>query len=272
MSKKGLLRAFAALCGILVTQAVTADLILSAPPRESAEAGMKTYGPLADYLSKVTGEKVVYQSPANWGLYQAYMTMGQYDLVFDGPHFVSWRDQHLKHVPIAALSGTLGFVIIARQNDARVRTLGDLNGKGVCGHAPPNLATLTLYSQFPNPSRQPMLVQTKGFDNAYKGLLAGKCSGTVLPIETYRKLDAQAKQTKVLFESKAYPNQALTAGPRVTQAERERIRQALLSPSGQMESQPIAKTLGGSDFVAATFDGYKGYDELLKNVWGFEGH
>lgn len=272
MSKRGLLCLVAALCGILVTQVVTADLILSAPPRESQEAGIKTYGPLADYLSRVTGEKVVYQSPANWGLYQAYMTMGQYDLVFDGPHFVSWRDQHLKHAPIAALSGTLGFVIVARQEDARVHTLADLNGKGVCGHAPPNLATLTLYSQFPNPSRQPMLVETKGFDNAYKALLAGKCSGTVLPIETYRKLDAQAKRTRVLFESKAYPNQALTAGPRVPEVVRQRIRQALLSPGHQPESHPIAKALGGSDFVAATVDNYKGYDELLKNVWGFDGH
>lgn len=272
MSKRSLLRLFAVLCGIFATQVVTADLILSAPPRETPEAGIKTYGPLADYLSKVTGQKIVYQYSANWGLYQALMTMGQYDLVFDGPHFVSWRDAHLKHVPIAALAGTLGFVIVARQDDTHVHTLADLSGKGVCGHAPPNLATLTLFSQFTNPSRQPMLVETQGFGNAYKALLARKCSGTVLPVDLYHKLDDQAKRTRVLYESTAYPNQALTAGPRVPEAVREQIRQALLSASGKLESHSIAAALGGSDFVAATVNDYKGYDALLNNVWGFDGH
>ena len=272
MLKRGLLCLATVLSGMLGAQTVVADLIMSAPPRESAEAGIKTYGPLADYLSKVTGEKIVYQSPANWGIYQAYMTMGQYDLVFDGPHFVSWRDAHLKHVPIAALAGTLSFVIIARQDDAHVRGLADLSGKGVCGHAPPNLATLTLYEQFQNPSRQPLLVETKGFDNAYQGLLAGKCSGTVLPTEVYRKLDGQAKRARVLFDSRVYPNQALTAGPRVPEAVREQIKQALLSASGKVAARPIAESFGGSEFVSVTADDYKGYDGLLKNVWGFEGH
>ena len=250
--------------------AARADLVLSAPPRESAAAGEKLYGPLAEYLSQVSGEKVTYRYPDNWGIYQALMTKGEYDLVFDGPHFVSWRIARSRHAPLAALTGKLGFVVIVQQDDNQRKKVSDLAGKQVCGHSPPNLATLTLYDQFPNPSRQPRLVETQGFDAAYQGLLSGKCVGTVLPTEIHKRLDGAGSRTRILYSSEAFPNQALTAGPRVTEAVRNRIKQALLSEAGQTTSRPVAAKFGASEFIAVSAGDYKGYDNLLRNVWGFE--
>ncbi len=257
------------LSAVLAIQTAGADLVLSAPPRETPEAGLKTYGPLAEFLSKAIGEKVEYRYPDNWGIYQALMTKGEYDLVFDGPHFVSWRIQRLQHEPLAALSGKLSFVVVALQTDTQVLAVKDLTGKKVCGHAPPNLATLTLFDQFANPSRQPRLVETKGFDGAYQGLLAGKCVGTVLPLDVHKKLDTAAR-TKVLYTSAAFTNQALTAGPHVSAQVRQKVAQALLEVEGKTASRQIAATFGGSEFVAVTKDDYAGYDGLLKNIWGFE--
>ena len=255
-----------AVCGT----AARADLMLSAPPRESAAAGEKLYGPLAEYLSQVSGEKVTYRYPDNWAIYQALMTKGEYDLVFDGPHFVSWRIERSRHVPLAALTGKLGFVVIVRQDDTQTKKVSDLAGKRVCGHSPPNLATLTLYDRFPNPARQPRLIETQGFDAAYQGLLSGKCLGTVLPTEIHKKLDAAAARTRILYSSEMFPNQALTAGPRVPEAVRNRIKQALLSEAGQATSRPVAAKFGASEFIAVSADDYKGHDNLLRNVWGFE--
>lgn len=259
----------AGLALLVAGAAARADLVLSAPPRETVEAGEKIYKPLVEYLSQASGEKVSYRHPDTWAIYQAMITRDEYDLVFDGPHFVSWRIERLKHVPLAALTGKLSFVVAARADDARVRSLNDLAGKGVCGHAPPNLATLTLFDQFSNPLRQPKLVETKGFDGAYQGLLNGKCVGTVLPTEVYRKLDA-AHRARILYESAPVPNQALTAGSRVSAEARARIAAALLSPQAKPSAQPLAASLGGSDFVKVTAADYRGHDVLLRNVWGFE--
>ena len=253
-----------------ISSVVRADLVLSAPPRESVAAGEDLYGPLAEYLSQVSGEKVTYRHPDSWGIYQAIMTKGEYDLVFDGPHFVSWRIARSQHVPLAALTGKLGFVVIVRQDDTQIKKVSDLAGKQVCGHAPPNLATLTLYDQFSNPARQPRLVETQGFDAAYQGLLSGKCLGTVMPIEIHKKLDGVAARTRVLYSSEAFPNQALTAGPRVPDAVRNRIKQALLSETGQATSRPVAAKFGASQFIGVSAEEYKGHDHLLRNVWGFE--
>ena len=259
-----------ALIAACAVPTASADLILSAPPRETPEAGQKIYGPLAEYLSKATGEKIEYRYPDNWGIYQAMMTKGTYDLVFDGPHFVSWRVQNLQHVPLAALSGKLLFVIVARQDDKRIRVVADLAGKSVCGHAPPNLATLTLFDRFSNPARQPKLVESKGFDDAYQKLLAGKCAATVLPLEVRQKLEGSSARTKLLYTGEPYANQALTAGPRVSPQAREKIVQALLGEEGQRAARPIAASFGDGEFVAAGADDYAGYVGLLKNVWGFE--
>lgn len=267
-TRRGILVAIG-LVAVFGVQVARADLVLSAPPRETPEAGLKTYGPLAEYLSKAIGEKVEYRYPDNWGIYQALMTKGEYDLVFDGPHFVSWRIQRLQHEPLAALSGRLSFVVVALQSDPQVRVVKDLAGKKVCGHAPPNLATLTLFDQFSNPARQPRLVETKGFDGAYQGLLAGKCVGTVLPLEVHKKLDGAAR-TRVLYTSPAFTNQALTTGPRVSAQIRQKIANALLQPEGKLASRQVAMNFGGSEFVAVTRADYAGYDDLLKSTWGFE--
>lgn len=248
----------------------SAELALSAPPRETPEAGQKLYGPLAEYLSKVTGEKIEYRHPDNWGIYQAMMTKGTYDLVFDGPHFVSWRIRNLEHVPLVALSGKLRFVIIARKDDSSIQSVADLAGKNVCGHAPPNLATLTLFDRFSNPSRQPRLLESKGFNDAYEKLLASKCTATVLPLEVHQKLDGEGARTKLLFTGEPYANQSLTAGPRVSAPARAKIIQALLSVEGQEKTRPLVTVFGGTEFLATTSDDYASYVNLLKNVWGFE--
>ena len=74
---------------LLFQSAIAKDLILTAPPREKPEAGQKLYGPIASYLTKLLGKKVVYKHPQNWLNYQHEMRHDKYDIVFDGPHFIS---------------------------------------------------------------------------------------------------------------------------------------------------------------------------------------
>ena len=90
---------------IIFVENVQADLILSAPPRESLEDGQELYGPLAEHLSTLLGEEVTYQHPDNWLHYQRELRNDVYDIVFDGPHFVSWRVKNLKHDVLLKLPG-----------------------------------------------------------------------------------------------------------------------------------------------------------------------
>ena len=244
----------------------TNPLVFSAPPRGSYAEEVATYQPIVELLSEVLGRKVVYQYSDNWLTYSKDMTMGKYDLVFDGPAFNGWRAEHLGHVPLVKLPEDFVFVITARAGDKSINDVKDLAGRLVCAHAPPNLGTLTLLSRFDNPSRQPRIVETKGWDNGYRAMLDGKCVATVLPITNLQKLDnGPQRSTKTLYAHRALPNQALSVGPRVSPTLHARIAGTLLSERGRLATAKLRATYAGRDFVLAAREEYAGLGDLLRD-------
>jgi ABC-type phosphate/phosphonate transport system substrate-binding protein len=246
-----------------------ADLILSSAPRDSKEKEEEIYKPLTALLSKAAGETVRFQHGANYLVYQSEMRKGTYDIVFDGPAFVGWRMARMNHVPLVKFPGNLVFVTITRKDQAKINELKDLAGRTVCSFPSPNLSTLTILDQFENPSRQPKIIPVQAFPEAYKGVVAGKCVGGVLQAKLYQDLDKDTKAAKVLFTSKPLPNQAFSAGPKVTAAQRDKIVQALLSPEGAAASQKLRDVFKVQSLQAATVDEYQGLGRLVRGEWGF---
>jgi ABC-type phosphate/phosphonate transport system substrate-binding protein len=244
---------------------INSELVFSAPPRGSYQEEVAIYQPVVDLLTKVIGRKVTYQYSDNWLSYSKDMTEGNYDIVFDGPAFNGWRIEKLSHTPIVRLPEDFVFVVITKADNDRVKQVKDLAGRKICAHAPPNLGTLTLLSQFDNPARQPLIIETKGWDNAYKAMLDGKCAATVVPIKNLTKNDAGAtKLTKTLYQHKAMPNQAISVGPRIAPELHKKIAQALLSEEGKQATAKLRAAYAGKDFVPTSRDEYAGLGDLLK--------
>lgn len=245
-------------------------LILSAPPRESVVDGNKRFGPMAEYLTQVLGRKVIYRHPGTWGGYQSDMQRDEYDLVFDGPHFVSWRIDKHRHHALVKLPGEFRYIGFVRADNTEINGIDDFSGQPVCVHAPPNLGTLMLLSEFDNPSRQPSIVITKGYDKIFKGVLEGRCVAAMLPRKHLQKHDKDGTQTRVVYEHRPAPEQALTAGWRISPSLREKIVNALVSQSAEAKlvSFREAYALGGW-FVYADNKEYDGLGAYLKPVQGF---
>ena len=244
-------------------------LVFSAPPRESAKVGMEIYGPVADYLSKVIGKKVVYKYPGTWGVYRTKMLEGSYDIIFDGPHFNSYRMEKLSHNILVKIPEPDEFAVIVRKDQAGIKNIQQMAGYTFCTHAPPNLGTLVLLSQFDNPARQPMIINTKGWDHIYQGVISGKCAGGVMPVALLRQYD-RTGETRVVYKTRAMPNQAFSAGPRVSPEDQQKIARALLSP---LAAKPTAKLRAaykvGDAFAPATNQEYHGMAVYLRNEWGY---
>jgi len=249
---------------------IAKDLVLTAPPRESEQKALEIFQPIADYLTRTLGRPVVYKFSDNWLTYQSEMQKDLYDIVFDGPHFVSYRAARHQHTPLVKLPGKFIFVIIAKKDNDRINKVEDVNGRRMCAPAPPNLAALTALAQYTNPSRQPIVVDTKGFPQTYEGLLSGKCVAAAMQIKVFEKLDKEKKAAKILFESKGLPNQAFSASPRLDAAQRAKLAEALLSPAGKLATAKLREEYNGQDFVPATAQEYEGVHVLLKDVWGFQ--
>jgi len=142
---------------------------------------MKHFGPIADYLSEKLGRKVVYKHPGTWGGYQSDMQAGAYDIVFDGPHFVSWRIEKLHHNVLVKLPGVLKVVGFVRaDNKARQSAQSVGRSRHLCPRAA-QPRTSVAQSEFSNPSRQPNFIIMEGFGAIYQGVLEGKCIAGIVP-------------------------------------------------------------------------------------------
>ncbi|MCB1738086.1 MAG: PhnD/SsuA/transferrin family substrate-binding protein [Gammaproteobacteria bacterium] len=225
-------KAFATVVLSLMFSSVNAEYVLSAPPRETPEAGAAVYGPLADSLGQVLGESVVYRHPGNWAAYGRNMRDGMYDFVFDAPHFGSWRIEHLNHTPLAALPGKLDFVIVS--TNPEIKTGKDLISKRFCGLESPNMGTLIVQNMFRNPVQQPVYVFVKGGVPAvFNALTDGKCEAGVLRSPYYfKKLsDADRSRVKLVQQTKPTPNQTLTGSPRLSNDAKVAIMDMLTDPA-----------------------------------------
>ncbi len=244
-------------------------LIFTAPPRETPEASAEMFQPVANYLSQVIGKKVQYKYPGTWGVYRTEMLKGGYDIVFDGPHFNSYRMEKLSHNILVKIPERHEFVVIVRKDKTSFQNVQQLAGSTFCTHAPPNLGTLVLLSQFDNPSRQPVILSTNGWETIYNGVVSGKCVGGVLPMANLKKYD-RANLTRVVFKTQAMPNQAFSAGPRVSMEDQTRIAHALSSPDASVPTEKLrAAYKVGDSFALANNQEYQGLAEYLRNEWGY---
>lgn len=245
-------------------------LVLSAPPRDTHVEGEQRFTPVAAYLSQVLGRKVVYRHSGTWGAYQAEMQKGSYDLVFDAPHFNGWRIERLGHNVLVKVPGDYTYTVFVRQDNTRIHDIKHLAGHRICAHAPPHLGTQVMLHQFDNPARQPAIIVTSGYDKVFESLLAGKCEAAVLSLKHLQKWDKDGTRTRVIFKNRALPQQALSAGPRLSAEEQDKVSAALLAPAAQQPLQALREAYGfGNGLVAARNDEYGGLGTYLRNEWGF---
>ena len=248
------------------------DLIFTAPPREKPEAGEKMYGGIADHLSKLLGKKVVYEHPQNWLNYQRDMRDDKYDIVFDGPHFASWRMVHLGHEVVVRLPGTLNFMLVANKSDNEINTTDDLIARKFCGITPPNLSTMSIIAAFPNPVRQPVIRGIQGgMPAVYQAFKNGECQAAVVRDTFYKKKlsDAQRAELKIIYQPRPLPNQSITISKRLDAKDKRLILQSFTQGDGIKISQGVVQRFGGKQakaFIPASADEFDGINTLLEGV------
>ena len=249
----------------------SSEYTLGAAPRENIEDGNRMYGPIAEYLSQVTGKKIVYRHSGAWSTYQGTMQKGGYDLVFDDAHFNGWRVTKIQHNMLVKVSGVSSYVTLIKKDNVRTYDVKQLAGYTICAPAPPHLGTLTLLEQFTNPARQPVIVDTEGWKNIYDSLLSGKCAAAMLPMAALEQLDKNGVNTRILYRAQPFPDSAFSAGPRLTAEDQAKIIQALLAPAAAGPTQALRqKYAGGAAFVPTTNGEYASLGEFLRNEWGYD--
>lgn len=263
------------LAGLLVSliafkaHAQAETLYIAAAPHRDRVAAQKMFGPIASYLTETTGQRFEFAYVADFLEYQARMRKGEFDLVWDGPHFAGWRMESLAHQALVRAPQQNVLVIVERVESNSAIT--KLAGHRVCAHEPPNFATLLLQSLFTNPSRQPIIVPINGWKAAYDGVITGRCEAAILPRASLDKFDRARLHVRVIYEAHPFPNLTFTAGARIDAGLRELIVSKLLSPDGFAATAALRdEYAGGKNLIrAGNASEYVEPARLLRANYGF---
>lgn len=248
-----------------------AELIMSAPPRETADQGYQIYGPLADLFSIILNEKVTYEHSDNWMNYQKQIREGRYDIVFDGPHFISWRMKHNNHIPLVKLPGNLEFFLVSHKNSAEIKTADDLVARKICGMPPPNLATMAIRAVYKNPMQQPIIIGVSGsYDQVYRDFRADKCDAMILRSGFYQNnlSEEQRADLKVIYRSEKMPNQGISVNRlKINGPAREKLIKALTGEDGKDAGMRLLNRFSKSEpqFLVARPEEYAKYYTLMED-------
>lgn len=261
----------ATISNFLLTSSACADLVLTAPPRETPEAGKAIYSPLADYLTKFLGQTVIYEHPINWKRYEKKMKNDEYDIIFDGPHFAAWRIDSRLAAPLIKLPGSLRFVLVTSKSRKDINDLRQLIGKEICTLPAPNLGALTLFSMFPHPARQPKYrLVAGGFKDVANAMGQGECDAAILRSSFYfNKTDPVFRNiTKILKRSKGLTNQGITVSRRIDRKTRQKLVDTLINGDGKIALKPILNRFysKANRFIPSDSNDYEDHNLLHDNI------
>jgi len=224
----------------------------------------KAYTPMADYLSKQTGHDIKLVTSPNFLAYWQTMKKGGYDLVLDAAHLTDYRANKMNYRVLAKVLDVVSLSLVTGE-DVFVFEPGELVGKRIASLASPSRGAVVLEEFFPNPIRQPVIVEVTNAQDAVKSVLEGKASGAIIP----SPLVGGFPQLNVVTTTDQWPHIALSASSRVPADVAKKIQDAMINASKTPAGQKMLEDINLPGFELADAARYKGYEKTLKGVWGY---
>ncbi len=235
------------------------EWFLSVQPVLSKKRIEQAYQPLAEYLSRKTGETIRIRAHRNFIAYWASLQKKDgFDFVLDAAHFTDFRLQQMGYHLLARLPDTVSFSLVTR-DDNLIFDVEELITRRVASLSPPSVGALRLLQWFPDPMRQPRLVYVNSSEEAVQRVIKGKADAAMIPtalVSGFENLNT-VKTTEPL------PHMGFSASPEVPQSLRSRVSQALLQANKTPAGQKMLQQLRFPAFIAASPKDYKGYAKLL---------
>jgi ABC-type phosphate/phosphonate transport system substrate-binding protein len=256
------------LLGAARAAATDAPLVLLVQPVLSEEQTRRQYGPLAEYLGRAAGRPGVVATAPNFLAYWARVRADTgHDLVFDAAHFTDYRLQKLRYRLLAQVPDTVTYSLVVPASRPVTDPL-ELAGKTVATLGPPSIAAARLNAMFPNPARQPTIVEIGNADEGLQLVLGARVHAALLPTALVRAHLARAGGIRAVTTTEPIPH-ALSVSPRVEARLREQLRAALLKAGDTPEGRSMLAAAGVERFEPADAAAYAGQSRALREYWGY---
>jgi phosphonate transport system substrate-binding protein len=248
----------------VVTGATAAELTFAVHPVLPQARTIQVYQPLATYLSKATGQNIKLVTSPNFLAHWQMMKRGEYDLILDGPHFTDYRVKKMGYTVLAKLPEVVSHALVANE-EQMILEPAELVGKTIATTAAPAVGALQLAELYPNPLRQPRIVETPDFQEAAELAAQGKVAAAMIPsplVGRYPNLITVHTTTQV-------PSPGISASPKVGAELQQALRRALLDAPNNPDGRKALEALNTAALEAADDSSFQGMAQLLEGMWGY---
>lgn len=262
-----LLLAVTAAAGMLLGsgQGHAAEYRMIVQPILPAQHLIEAYRPLAHYLSAATGHEIEVVATTNFLAYWEAMRRGdRYDLLLDAAHFTDYRVKRLGYSVLAKLPDTVSYTLVTRE-DTLLFDAEEMIGQTLATVPSPSLGGVRLSQLYPNPSRQPAIIEVADFEAALQRVLSGEATAALVP----SPLISGDTRFNTVMTTEPIPHMALSVSARVDARTRAAIREALVAARHTPEGQQLLRALNLAGFEPAEAELYDGYAPLLEEMWGY---
>ena len=231
-----------------------AEIRLGILPRLGAVELFVMFNPLAEYLTKETGEKVSIVIPRDFDAYKAAARAGNFDLGFTNSliYVQLKKDVQIEPLVIAAeqKAGTRFRGIIIARKDSGIESLPALKGKrlvfverdSAAGHI---FQVLLLKKAGLEVNRDfALLPFAKKHDNVAMAIFNGAADAGGMREDDFERMKDKVDitQLKIIGYTEYFPNWTMFAAPGLNKATADKIRTALLNlKSGGPQSEKVLK-------------------------------
>lgn len=222
------------------------------------------YQPLMEYLAEETGHTFRIVTNSNFLTHWQTTKRGKYDLVLDGPQFSGYRVNKLDYAVLARFPNVVSYTLVAGEDEFIMET-NELIGKRIATTPSPALGALRLQQLFPNPLRQPVIVETNDSAKAAERVLEGKAHAAIIPapmVGAYPGLITVRNTEQV-------PAPAISAAPSMDSEAQTAIRDALLNAEKSPAGKKALEALNIDGFVPSDGSEYRPHAALLQGMWEY---
>jgi phosphonate transport system substrate-binding protein len=243
-------------------------------PRLSAVEMTTMFNPLADYLSKETGEKITLVIPKDFAAFKDAVKAGQVDIAFSNPIIYVELKSNTNLQPLGLSSepkgGTRFRGIMVARKDSGIEKLQDLKGKKLIfvdkDSAAGYIFQMLLLSKAGLDVQKDFtqLPFAKKHDNVMMAVFNKAADAGGIREDDFDKMKDKVdlSQLKIIGYSDYFPNWPLFATPKLDKGAEAKIKAALLKlKPNDPRSEAVLGAAKLNGFVAVSD---KDYDELRK--------
>lgn len=202
-------------------------------PYLSSERLFEYFLPMKDYLEVQLKRRIVMSTAPDFKTYVQRAARGDYDIYQTAPHFALLAEVEQGYRRVSRLTRDLnGDVVVRRDNP--VQRPEDLRGRTVI--TPDALAITSMLGEELlrdrglTPGRDYRLVRTSSHNNAIMTVYRGGADAAFSAVEVIEKLAPEVRrELRILTKTRRVPHMMVMAHPRLSPAEYEHLRLALLA-------------------------------------------